>query len=50
MFGTSPYRYHIRSASLMNITALEAMCKGHKIADFIAVFGSIDINMGELDR
>ena len=48
--GPNPYRYHIRSASLMNITALETMCRGHKVADFIAIFGSIDINMGELDR
>ncbi len=48
--GTSPYRYHIRAPSLMNITALEALCKGSRIADFIAIFGSVDINMGELDR
>jgi NADH:ubiquinone oxidoreductase subunit D len=48
--GPNPYRYHVRAPSLVNITALETMCKGHKIADFIAIFGSVDINMGELDR
>ncbi len=48
--GPNPYRYHIRPPSMINLTALNEMCRGHKVADAIAIFGSIDINMGELDR
>ena len=46
----NPYRYHIRSPSFINLTALEEMCVGHKVADIIAILGSIDIVLGEVDR
>ncbi len=46
----NPYRYHVRAPSFINLTALETMCRGHKVADLIAIFGSIDVNMGEVDR
>lgn len=48
--GANPYRYHVRSPSFINITALGEMCKGHRIADVVAILGSIDIVLGELDR
>ncbi len=48
--SANPYRYHIRAPSFINITALEEMCRGHKIADAIIILGSIDIVLGELDR
>jgi NADH-quinone oxidoreductase subunit B/C/D len=48
--SANPYRYHVRAPSFINVTALEAMCRGHRVADAIAIFGSIDINMGECDR
>ncbi len=49
--GTAnPYRYHIRSPSFINLTALEKMCEGHKIADIVAILGSIDITLGDVDR
>lgn len=48
--GANPYRYHVRSPSFINITALGEMCKGHKVADVVAILGSIDIVLGELDR
>jgi NADH-quinone oxidoreductase subunit C/D len=48
--GANPYRYHVRSPSFINITGLGEMCKGHKIADVVAILGSIDIVLGELDR
>ncbi|HQA69845.1 MAG TPA: NADH-quinone oxidoreductase subunit D, partial [Aggregatilineales bacterium] len=48
--GTNPYRYHVRSPSFINLTALEEMCVGHKIADTIVILGSIDIVLGEVDR
>ena len=46
----NPWRYHVRAPSFVNITALETICRGKKIADFVAMFGVIDIVMGELDR
>jgi NADH:ubiquinone oxidoreductase subunit D len=46
----NPYRYHIRAPSFINLTALEEMCRGLKIADVIVILGSIDIVLGEVDR
>ncbi|MBI4267628.1 MAG: NADH-quinone oxidoreductase subunit D [Chloroflexi bacterium] len=46
----SPYRCHVRSPSLVNLTALRDMIVGWKIQDAIIIFGSIDITMGEVDR
>ena len=46
----NPWRYHVRPASFVNITALEKMCLGTKIADFVVLLGVLDIVMGELDR
>ena len=45
-----PYRYHIRAPSFINLTILEDMCLGHKVADAIIILGSIDIVLGEVDR
>jgi NADH-quinone oxidoreductase subunit C/D len=46
----TPYRYHIRPPSLVNLTPLSEMCKGHKVADTVVIFGSVDITLGEVDR
>jgi NADH-quinone oxidoreductase subunit D/NADH-quinone oxidoreductase subunit C/D len=46
----NPWRYHVRAPSFVNITALETMAKGNKVADAVAILGSIDIVLGELDR
>ena len=46
----NPYRYHVRSPCFVNLTALGEMCKGHKVADVVAILGSIDIVLGEVDR
>ena len=48
--GISPYRCHVRSPSFINISALKEMLIGWKVADLIVIFGSIDVNMGEVDR
>jgi NADH-quinone oxidoreductase subunit D len=45
-----PYRYHVRPPSLINLTLLEEMCLGSKLADVIVILGSIDIVLGEVDR
>lgn len=46
----NPWRYHIRAPSFINLTAMGEMCKGCKIADVVAILGSIDIVLGETDR
>jgi NADH-quinone oxidoreductase subunit C/D len=46
----NPYRYHVRPASFVNMTALEHICRGSKIQDFVALLAMLDIVMGELDR
>jgi NADH-quinone oxidoreductase subunit D len=49
--GTAkPYRVHMRYPSFATLQALETMCKGRMIADLVAVIGSIDIVLGEIDR
>ena len=45
-----PYRYHVRAPSFINLTVLEDMCVGQKVADAIIILGSIDIVLGEVDR
>ena len=48
--GQNAWRYHVRAPSFINLTALGEMCKGHKVADIVAILGSIDIVLGETDR
>ena len=48
--GVSPYRCKIRSPSLINLTVTEQLLVGWKLADMIVTLGSLDINMGEVDR
>ncbi len=48
--GANPYRYHIRATSLINLTPLSQLTRGVKIADIVAILGSIDLTMGEVDR
>lgn len=49
--GTNrPYRWHERPSSFMNLKSLEVLAKGRMIADLIAIIGSIDIVLGEIDR
>ncbi|WP_374687865.1 NADH-quinone oxidoreductase subunit D [Promineifilum sp.] len=46
----NPQRYHVRAPSFINLTALGPMSRGHKVADVVAILGSIDIVLGEVDR
>jgi NADH-quinone oxidoreductase subunit D len=49
--GTAnPARVHFRSPSFVNLSALNRMCGGCKLADVVAILGSIDIVLGEVDR
>lgn len=46
----NPARYHVRAPSFINLTILEKMCVGQKVADVVVNLGSIDIVLGEVDR
>jgi len=48
--GPNPYRYRVRPPSFINLTVLEDMCVGHKVADVVIILGSVDIVLGEVDR
>ncbi|MBP9501762.1 MAG: NADH-quinone oxidoreductase subunit D [Candidatus Promineofilum sp.] len=48
--NSNPDRYHVRAPSFINLTALGPMSKGYKVADVVAILGSIDIVLGEVDR
>lgn len=45
-----PSRYRVRPPSLINLTVLEDMCLGQKVADVVVILGSVDIVLGEVDR
>lgn len=46
----SPYRLHWRPPSFINLGAVGQMIQGWKIADAVAILGSLDIILGEVDR
>lgn len=48
--ANKPYRVKIRPASYFHLAAIEELCKGHMIADLVAVISSIDVVFGEVDR
>lgn len=48
--ANKPYRLKIRAPSFVHLAALEELCKGHMLADAVAILSSIDIVFGEVDR
>jgi len=40
----------VRPACFVNLQALPALVQGHLVADVIAVIGTLDIVLGEIDR
>jgi NADH-quinone oxidoreductase subunit D len=48
--GNKPERLRIRPPSFVNLQAIEKMSKGTMIADLVAVIGTLDIVLGEIDR
>jgi len=48
--STQPYRLRVRPPSFVNLQALDLMVRGALVADVVAVIGTIDIVLGEVDR
>ena len=48
--GPKPDRVHFRGPSFVNLSALPDMARGEMVADIVAVIGSLDIVLGEIDR
>ena len=48
--STNAYRCRVRPASFVNLQALPEMAKGHLVSDLVALIGTIDIVLGEIDR
>jgi NADH-quinone oxidoreductase subunit D len=48
--GTTPYRIKFRSPGFSNLSALDHMARGGKIGDLVAIMGSIDLVIPDIDR
>jgi NADH-quinone oxidoreductase subunit D len=48
--SSNPLRCHIRSPSLMNVQSIPLLAEGRLLSDMVAVIGSLDFVMGEVDR
>jgi NADH-quinone oxidoreductase subunit D len=48
--GVQPYRVRVRPPSFVNLQALDRMVRGGLMADIVAVIGTLDIVLGEVDR
>ncbi len=46
----NPFRIKVRGPSFVHLGVMNELCKGHMVADIIAILGSIDIVLGEVDR
>ena len=48
--ANKPYRLKIRAPGFVHLSALDRMCRGHMLADVVAIIGTQDIVFGEIDR
>ena len=48
--SNQPYKCKIRAPSFAFLAAMDFLCRGHMLADSVAVIGSLDIVFGEIDR
>ncbi len=48
--ANKPYRMKIRAPGFAHIAGLDEMCRGHMLADVVAIIGTQDIVFGEVDR
>jgi len=48
--ATNPFRAKMRGASFVNLQVLPLLLKGRLVSDAVAILGSFDIVLGEVDR
>jgi len=48
--STQAYRARVRPPSFVNLQALRKLVTGHMVADVVAIIGTLDIVLGEIDR
>lgn len=48
--STNPYRVRVRPPLFANLQALDIMIRGHLVANVVAIIGTLDIVLGEVDR
>ncbi|APZ43862.1 NADH-quinone oxidoreductase subunit D [Acidihalobacter ferrooxydans] len=48
--ANKPYRLKVRAPGFVHLSALDEMCRGHMLADVVAIIGTQDIVFGEVDR
>jgi NADH-quinone oxidoreductase subunit D len=46
----NPYRCHVRPPSFINLQVLPELTRDHLLADLVALIGTTDIVLGEVDR
>ena len=45
-----PFRLRIRPPTFISLQALRRLVRGHLVADVVAIIGTLDIVLGEIDR
>jgi NADH-quinone oxidoreductase subunit D len=48
--SVNPFRVKVRAPSFVNLSVINELSKGHLVADVVAILGSLDIVLGEIDR
>ena len=48
--ANKPYRLKIRAPGFAHLAAMDELCRGHMLADVVAIIGTMDIVFGEVDR
>jgi NADH-quinone oxidoreductase subunit D len=48
--SNKPYRCKIRAPGFVHLSSMDELCRGHMLADSVAILGTMDIVFGEVDR
>ena len=48
--SNKPYKTKIRAPGYLHLAAMDHLCKGHQLADVVAIIGTLDVVFGEIDR